>query len=100
AAAFVQDQVEPEEGLQPAAEARPRFAHALGDRVDPPACRRVEMEDAIRLPVANAAQDDRLGLHRLSGHAPTLTGEPDGGLCSAAAGGAGGPPAPAIAAGR
>ena len=40
AAALVQDQVEAEERLQPAAEARARPAHALGDRPDPPPRRR------------------------------------------------------------
>ena len=62
AAALVEDQVEPKERLQPPAEARARLAHALGDRPDPPPRGAVEVQDPIRLAVADAAQDDRLGL--------------------------------------
>ena len=68
AAAFVQDQVEPEERLQAAAEARLRFARALGDRAEAAPRLRVEMEDPVRLAVADAAQHDRLRLYGLSGH--------------------------------
>ena len=68
AAAFVQDQVEAEERLQAPAEARFRFPRALGDRAEPAPRLRVEVEDAVRLAVADAAQDDRLRLDRRSGH--------------------------------
>ena len=68
AAPFVQQQVEPEERLQAAAEARLRPPRALRDRPHPPPLRRVEVEDAVGLAVADAAQDDRLRLQRLAGH--------------------------------
>ena len=65
---LVEDQVEPEERLQPPAEARPRPPRPLRDRPDPPAGGAVEVQHAIRLAVADAAQHDRLGLER-AGHA-------------------------------
>ena len=60
AAALVEHEVEPEERLQPAAEARARAAHALGDRADSAAIRGIEVQDAVGLSVAEAAEDDAL----------------------------------------
>src|SRR2546423_4548863 len=60
--ALVEDQVEPEERLQPSTETRSRPSRALRDRADPPARGAVEVQDPVGLAVANAAQDDRLGL--------------------------------------
>jgi len=74
APAFMQQQVKPEERLQATAEARFRLAGALRDRPDPAAVARVEVEDAVRLAVADAAQDDRLGLDRSSRHESSFTG--------------------------
>ena len=55
AAALVEHEVEAEERLQPAAEARLGLAHALGDRAHPPAMRGIEVEDPVRLAVAHAS---------------------------------------------
>ena len=49
AATLVADQAHAREGLQAPAETAARAAHALRDRADPPALRRVEMEDAVGL---------------------------------------------------
>ena len=68
AAALVEHEVEAEERLQPAAEARARAAHALGDRADSAAIRGIEVQDAVGLAVAEAAEDDAFGLYG-SGHA-------------------------------
>ena len=66
---LVEDEVQPEERLQPPAEARLRPPRPLRDRADPPAGRGVEMDDPIGLAVADAAQHDRLGLE-VPGHGP------------------------------
>src|SRR5262245_53525718 len=62
ATALVKDEIEPEEGLQPATEPGSRPPRSLGDRSDPPPRRAVEVKHAIRLSVTDAPQDDRLGL--------------------------------------
>jgi len=62
AASFVEHHVQAKVRLQAPAEAALRAAHALGDRGDATAVRRVEMEDPIGLAVAQRAQDDGLGL--------------------------------------
>ena len=62
AAPLVEDHVQPEARLEPAAEARLRPAHALGDRAQAPALRGVEVQDAVGLAVAHRPQHDRLGL--------------------------------------
>ena len=62
AAALVADQAHAQERLEPAAEAAAGAPHALRDRADPPARRRVEVQDPIGLAVAQRAQHDRLGL--------------------------------------
>ena len=72
AAALVQDEVEPEERLEPPAEARARLAHALGDRAQAAARRGIQMEDAVRFAVAERAQDDSFGLYR-SGYRTILS---------------------------
>ena len=77
AAALVEDEVEPKERLQPAAEARARPAHALGDRPDPPSRGAVEVQDPIGLAVADAAQDDRLGLELARHGRQRLPDRPD-----------------------
>ena len=61
---LVEHEVEPEERLQPPAEPRLRPPRPLRDRPDLPPRRGVEVDDAIGLAVADAAQDDRLGLER------------------------------------
>jgi hypothetical protein len=58
----VEHQVEPEEGLQAAAEARARPARSLGDGADATPLGAVEVKDAIGLAEANASQHHRLGL--------------------------------------
>ena len=68
AAALVEHEVEAEERLQPAAEARARAAHALGDRADSAAIRGIEVQDAVGFSVAEAAEDDAFGLYG-TGHA-------------------------------
>ena len=86
-AALVEDEVEAEERLQPPAEPRLRSPRPLGDRADPPARRGVEVDDAIRLAVADAAEHDRLGLE-IPGHGPlNVAGQPGrvghlGALCA------------------
>ena len=77
AAAFVEDEVEAEERLQAAAEARLRFARPLGDRPEAAPRRRVEVEDAVGLAVADAAQDDRLRLDGRSGHESSVADTTD-----------------------
>ena len=67
AAALVEHEVEAEERLQAAAEARLGAPHALGDGAQPPAMRGIEVQDAVGLAVADRAQHDRLGLQR-AGH--------------------------------
>ncbi len=64
AAAFVKLDVQAEEGLEPAAEAAARAAHALRDRADTPPARGVEVQDPVRLAVAQRSQHDGLCLHR------------------------------------
>ena len=71
AAAFVQLDAQAEERLEAPAEAAARAAHALRDRPDAPSVRRVEVEDAVGLAVADRAQDDGLGLD-CSGHRKSL----------------------------
>ena len=67
AAALVEHEVEAEERLQAPAEARLGAPHALRDRAHPAAIRGIEVQDAVGLAVADAAQHDRLGLQR-AGH--------------------------------
>ena len=67
AAALVQIELQPEERLQPPAEAAARATHPLGDRAHPSPLGRVQVQDAVGLAVAQRAQHDRLGLDR-SGH--------------------------------
>src|SRR4029078_5709633 len=50
---------------------------------DPPSRHRVEMKDPVGLAVANAAQDDRLGLV-VAGHRQTVARHPDGSTWSSA----------------
>ena len=54
--------VQAKERLQAPAEAAARAPHALGDRPDPAAVARVEVQDPVGLAVAQRAQHDRLGL--------------------------------------
>ena len=61
-AALVEDQVDAEERLEPAAESRLDAPHALRDRAYPAALAAVEVKDPIGLSVADRAQHDRLGL--------------------------------------
>src|SRR5262245_65178050 len=75
---LIQDQVEPEERLEPATEAGLRPPRTLRDRPDPPPRCGVEMDDPIRFAVADAAQHDRLRLEA-PGHGPrTFPEDPDG----------------------
>ena len=60
AAALVKEQVDPEERLEPPAEARLHPPHPLCDRADPAALAAVEMKDPIGLAVADRAQHDGL----------------------------------------
>ena len=59
---WVQGQAHLEERLEPRAEAAAGAPRALGDRRHAAPVDRVEMHDAIRLAVADRAQDDRIGL--------------------------------------
>ena len=68
ALAVVEHHMQAEIRLEPTAEAAARAPHALRDRADASAMRRVEMQDPVGLAVAHRAQDDRLGLDR-AGHA-------------------------------
>src|SRR5215208_428625 len=72
--ALVKHEVQPEERLEAAAEARLRPPHALGDRAHPSALGGIEVEDAVRLPVADAAQHDGLRLQG-AGHTRTTLSE-------------------------
>ena len=67
-AALVEHQLDVAERLEPGAEARLGLAHALGDRADPPAIERVEVEHTVRLAEAERAQHHRLGLVGPAGH--------------------------------
>jgi hypothetical protein len=67
AAALVEHEVQTEERLEPAPEAAARLARPLGDRRQPAAAGRVEVQHAVTLAVADRAQHDRLGLER-AGH--------------------------------
>ena len=58
AAALVEHEVEPEERLEPAAEARARLAHAFGDRAQAAPGRGIQVEDPVRFAVAERAKDD------------------------------------------
>src|SRR5581483_10017986 len=69
ARALVELQLDVRQRLEAAAEARLRLPHALGDGADPAAVGRVEVEDAVGLPEADRAQDDRLGRIGAGGHA-------------------------------
>jgi hypothetical protein len=64
----VEDEVEAEERLEPAAEARFRLAGALRDRPEAAQRRRVEVQDPIGLSVPDAPQNNRLRLDRRSRH--------------------------------
>src|SRR5215213_9204813 len=68
---LVQQRVDPEERLQAPAEARPGLADPLGNRAHPPAMRGIQVQDPVRLPVAQRPQDDRLGLQG-TGHVSPL----------------------------
>src|SRR4051794_22876966 len=70
AAPLVQDQVDPEQGLEPAAEARFDAPYPFRDRPHPSAFGGIQMEDAVRLAVAERTKNDRLALE-LAGHAYT-----------------------------
>ena len=72
AAPLVQDEVEAEERLEPAAEAAARAAHALGDRAHLAALRGIQVQDAVGLAVAQRAQDDALDLHRAGHDTPAI----------------------------
>ncbi len=54
-----------------------RAPHALRDRGPRPACRRVQVQDAIRLAVTHRAQHHRFRLHSSAGHAHMLIHPPD-----------------------
>jgi glutaredoxin 3 len=69
---LVEHELEAEERLQPAAEARLGAADALGDRAHPPAVRGIEVEDPVGLAVAHGAQDDALGLQRARQRVPPI----------------------------
>ena len=62
AAPLVQLDVQPEERLEPTAEAAAGTTHPLGDRAQAPAMGCVQVQDAIGLAVADRAQHDRFGL--------------------------------------
>ena len=64
AAPLVQLQAQAKERLQPAPEAAAGAPHALGDCAYPPAVGGVDVQDPIRLPVADRAQHHGLGLQR------------------------------------
>ena len=70
AAPLVEHEPQAEERLQPPAEARLRPPDALRDRRQPPALGREQVQDPVRLAVADRPQDDGLGLqtarHRVS----------------------------------
>ena len=68
ARALVEHQLDVAERLEPGAEARLRLADALGDRADPAAIERVEVEHTVGLAEAERAQHDRLGLVGAAGH--------------------------------
>jgi len=72
AAAFVEHEVEAEERLQAPAEARLGPPHPLGDRAHPAAFGGIQVQHAVGLAVADAAQHDRLGLQR-AGHRTILS---------------------------
>src|SRR5919204_103110 len=71
-ATLVEHEVEAEERLEPAAEARARAAGPLRDCANPSAIRGIQVQDPIGLAVADAPQDDALGL-QAAGHLPTLS---------------------------
>src|SRR6185437_5138429 len=83
---LVQDRADMEERLEPSPEPAAGPAHSLGDRGQAPVARRVQMEDPIRLAVADRAQHDSLGPQR-PGH---VLRAPRGLLISARATGPGG----------
>ena len=64
AAPLVEHQVEAEERLQAPAEPAARPPHALRDRADPAAARRVEVQDAVGLSVADRAEHYGFGFAR------------------------------------
>src|SRR3954468_8959626 len=72
AAPLVEHQVQAEERLQPAAEARARLAHALCDRAQSATMRGIQVEDPVRFAVADGPENDRLGLLR-SGYRTILS---------------------------
>ena len=64
AAAVVQEDLDVAQGLEPAAEAGLRAPDAFRDRPDAPAVGRVQVQNPVRLRVAQRAQHDCLRLVR------------------------------------
>jgi glutaredoxin 3 len=75
AAALVEDEVEPEEGLEAPAEAAARAPNALGDRAQLAALRGIHVQDAVGLAEAQGAQNHALDLHRARHETPAIFSE-------------------------
>src|SRR5262249_55710324 len=75
AAPLVEQDLDVAGGPDPAAEAGLRAPDALRDRSPPPAVGRVQMEDAVRLRIAERPEHDRLGLVRASHDSSLVSGQ-------------------------
>ena len=72
AAALVEDEVQAEERLQAPTEPRLRLADPFRDRANAAASRGIQVENAVRFPVPERAQDDAFGFYR-SGYRTILS---------------------------